>query len=94
MISPVIRLDAADNVVVARMEIAAGTAIPDESIQALADVPMGHKLAARDLKAGEPILKYNTVIGFAAEDLPAGSYLHSHNIRFDEVEKDYALRCS
>ena len=91
MISPVIRLDAADNVVVARMEIAAGTAIPDESIQALADVPMGHKLAARDLKAGEPILKYNTVIGFAAEDLPAGSYLHSHNIRFDEVEKDYAL---
>ena len=91
MISPVIRLDAADNVVVARMEIAAGTAIPDEGIQALADVPMGHKLAARDLKAGEPILKYNTVIGFAAEDLPAGSYLHSHNIRFDEVEKDYAL---
>lgn len=91
MADPVIRLDDHDNVVVARAPIAAGTALPQAGITALGDVPLGHKLAARDIKAGEPILKFNTVIGYAAEDLPAGSYLHSHNIRFDDVVKDYAL---
>lgn len=91
MADPVIRLDDNDNVVVARMEIAAGTVLQQAGITALGDVPLGHKLAARDLVAGEPILKFNTVIGYAAEDLPAGSYLHSHNIRFDNVVKDYAL---
>lgn len=91
MADPVIRLDDNDNVVVARMEIAAGTVLSEVGITALGDVPLGHKLAARDLAAGEPILKFNTVIGYASEDLPAGSYLHSHNIRFDNVVKDYAF---
>jgi altronate hydrolase len=91
VVSPVIRLDAADNVVVARTEIQKGTSITAEGITALADVPQGHKLATRPISAGEPILKYNTVIGYAAHDLVPGDYLHSHNIRFDNVEKDYAF---
>jgi altronate hydrolase len=91
VVSPVIRLDAADNVVVARTEIQKGTKIAVEGITALADVPQGHKLATRPIAAGEPILKYNTVIGYAAHDLVPGDYLHSHNIRFDNVEKDYAF---
>lgn len=90
-LSPVIRLDPADNVVVARVPIAAGTPVPGEAITALQDVPLGHKLAARDLKAGEPIRKYDTVIGYAAADTPAGTWMHSHNVRFDAVEKDYAF---
>ena len=91
MVSPVIRLDAADNVVVARTEIKAGTEISTENIRALADVPQGHKLATRPIQQNEPILKYNTVIGYASCDLLPGDYLHSHNIRFDDVEKDYAF---
>ncbi|MGA1028423.1 MAG: UxaA family hydrolase [Burkholderiaceae bacterium] len=91
MVSPVIRLDAADNVVVARTEIKAGTEISTENIRALADVPQGHKLATRPIRQNEPILKYNTVIGYASCDLLPGDYLHSHNIRFDDVEKDYAF---
>lgn len=91
MASPVIRLDTADNVVVARIEIKAGTGISTEGFNALADVPQGHKLATRSIRQGEPVLKYNTVIGYAAEDLVPGDYLHSHNIRFDNVEKDYAF---
>lgn len=91
MADPVIRLDEKDNVVVARAEISKGTVLEDVGLTALADVPLGHKLAARDISAGEPILKFNTVIGYAMHDLPAGSYLHSHNIRFDDVVKDYAF---
>ena len=56
MASPVIRLDTADNVVVARIEIKAGTGISTEGFNALADVPQGHKLATRSIRQGEPIL--------------------------------------
>ena len=90
-ISPVIRLDEKDNVVVARQEIPAGTEIPQEGIKTLQVVPAGHKVAARFIKKGEPVLKYNTVIGYAAEDTPPGTWMHSHNIHFDEVNKDYAF---
>ncbi|MEE1926512.1 altronate dehydratase family protein [Pseudomonas sp. 148P] len=88
-VSPVIRLDAADNVVIARIEIPAGTAIPGEGIATQQAVPLGHKIAARAIARGEAVLKYNTVIGYAAEDLAPGTWMHSHNIAFGDTERDY-----
>lgn len=90
-ISPVVRLEKEDNVVVARNEIPVGTYIPDEGITTLQVVPRGHKVATRFIKKGEQILKYNTCIGYAAEDTQPGTWMHSHNILFDEVDKDYAF---
>lgn len=87
--NPTIRLDPNDNVVVARAAIAAGTPVPDEQLTALQDVPAGHKLAARFIAKGEKVLKYNTVIGYAAKDLPPGTWMHSHNIAFGETDRDY-----
>ncbi len=87
---PVIRLHPADNVVVARVPVALGTAVPSEGFTSRSQVPAGHKLAARDIKAGEPILKYNVCIGFASGDIAAGTYLHSHNTEFREFDRDYA----
>ena len=65
-LSPVIRLEKDDNVVVARHEIPAGTEIPEEGITTLQVVPAGHKVATRLIRKGEAVLKYNTVIGYAA----------------------------
>ncbi len=90
IIGPVIRLHPADNVVVARVDVAAGTAIPGENIVCQTGAPSGYKIATRDLKKGEPILKYNTTIGFAASDVSAGTMLHNHNIEFREFDRDYA----
>lgn len=90
-INPFIRLDDADNVLVARVDVAAGTVLPDLGVTVESDVPMGHKIASRSIAKGEPILKYNTVIGYAGQDVAAGTHMHSHNILFDEVVKDYAL---
>ncbi len=87
---PVIRLHPADNVVVARVAVTIGTPVPSEGITARSQVPAGHKIAARDLAAGEPILKYDTCIGFAAEDIAAGTWVHSHNVSFREYDRDYA----
>lgn len=87
--NPFIRLDPKDNVVVARMPVPAGTRVESEHLTTLQDVPSGHKVAARAISKGEPVLKYNTVIGFASEDLPAGTWMHSHNISFGDLVKDY-----
>ncbi len=87
--NPFIRLDPRDNVVVARMHVPAGTTAPLEGVVAREDVPAGHKIATRALAKGEPVLKYNTVIGFAAMDVAAGTRMHSHNIAFGDVLKDY-----
>ena len=90
MTGPVIRLHPNDNVVVARTEVGIGVAIPSEGITSRSQVPSGHKIAARLIKAGEPILKYNVCIGFAATDIAPGTYVHSHNVSFKEYSRDYA----
>jgi len=90
VLGPVIRLHSRDNVVVARSDIAIGDAIPGEDVVSRSQVPAGHKVAARRIAAGEPILKYNVVIGFAASDIEPGSLVHSHNTAFHEFDRDYA----
>jgi len=89
--SQVIRLDAADNVVVARTPLEAGTAVPGEAVTTRSAIEAGHKIASRLIRAGEPIRKYDTVIGYASENIEPGSWVHSHNLRFDDVQKDYAF---
>ena len=88
---PVIRLHPADNVVVARLDVAIGMHVPSEGFVSRSQVPAGHKLAARAIHQGEAILKYNVCIGFAATDIAAGSYVHSHNTEFRDFDRDYAF---
>lgn len=44
-------------------------------------IPRGHKIALRDIAAGEHILKYGEVIGMATCDINAGQWVHVHNCR-------------
>ena len=91
-LEPVIRLGSDDNVVVARTRIVAGTQIGPENLTLTMDVPAGHKVATRLIKAGEPVLKENVVIGFAAIDKAPGTHVTSTDIRFDKpVMRDYAF---
>jgi galactarate dehydratase len=39
-------------------------------------VPQGHKVALADIAAGAPVLRYGIPIGFAANPIPAGSWVH------------------
>jgi altronate hydrolase len=88
---PVIRLHSRDNVVVARTDIAIGEPIPGENLVSRSQVPAGYKVATRPIAKGEPILKYNIVIGFAASEITPGSLVHSHNTEFHEFDRDYAF---
>ncbi len=86
---PVIRLHEADNVVIARSNVEIGTKLGD-GLTCRSQVPSGHKIATRAIKKGEPILKYNVTIGFAAADIAPGTFVHSHNMEFREFDRDYA----
>jgi altronate hydrolase len=87
-----IRLNAADDVVIARVELAAGTTLVKEANVAVATrVPAGHKVAVRDVDAGQPVRRYNQIIGFATRDIRAGEHVHVHNLAMGDFERDYAF---
>ncbi|MBR1417960.1 MAG: altronate dehydratase [Synergistaceae bacterium] len=45
------------------------------------DIKMGHKIALRDIKAGEPVIKYGFPIGEAKSDIAKGGHVHTENLR-------------
>ena len=87
---PIIRLHSNDNIVVARLDVAIGTALPSENITSKSQVPAGYKIATKKILKGEPILKYNVTVGFANTDIEAGMMVHNHNTEFREFDRDYA----
>lgn len=44
-------------------------------------VPMGHKIALKDIPKGAAVVKYGYPIGVATEDIKAGDFVHTHNLR-------------
>ena len=67
-LSPTIRLHANDDVVIARAPSARGRTLPEEDGLAVsAMVPAGHKVATRRIAAGEPVRRYNQIIGVAKQ---------------------------
>ena len=52
----------------------------DFDIDVLEDIPMGHKIALRDIKAGESIIKYGFPIGAAKSDIKKGHHVHTENV--------------
>jgi altronate hydrolase len=86
-----IRLHPDDDVVIARMEIPTGTLIPREKLSAVVTIPAGHKLAVHDIAHGQPVRRYNQIIGFATRPIKAGEHVHVHNIAMGDFERDYAF---
>ena len=86
-----IRLHEQDNVLVAKSAIALGEVFSDWQLRARAQVPAGHKIAARAIAQGERVLKYNTEIGVATRDIAAGDHVHSHNLALGEFHHDPAF---
>ena len=43
-------------------------------------IPPGHKVATRDIAQGEPVRRYNQIIGFASKPIAAGEHVHTHNL--------------
>lgn len=78
-------LDPADNVLVARMRIAAGEtiAVGGRPVAVPLNLPLGHKIARRPIAAGDKIVKYGAPIGTAAAPIAPGAHVHVHNVTSD-----------
>lgn len=74
-----------DNIAVARLEIAAGTVLQvvGRRVTLQRALGFGHKIALRDIAAGERIMKYGAPIGRATMAIAPGDYVHSHNVASD-----------
>jgi len=48
---------------------------------AKSDIPIGHKLAIRDLGPGDSVIKYGVDIGRVVAPIKAGEHLHVHNVK-------------
>lgn len=72
-VSPLIRLNAADNVAVARETIDPAVLAEVEGIRPLTRIPRGHKMALSPIARGAAVTKYGQTIGFATEDISAGA---------------------
>jgi altronate hydrolase len=86
-----IRLHANDDVVIARQQLVSGTALLDEKVTVSGLVPPGHKVATRAIRAGEPVKRYNQIIGFAKRAIAPGEHVHLHNLAMGEFARDYAF---
>ncbi|MDP2240413.1 MAG: altronate dehydratase family protein [Burkholderiales bacterium] len=84
-----IRLNAADNVVVARDDLAAGT--PVEGLTTTGAIPRGHKVSTAAIGKGGVVRKYNQIIGFATAEIRPGEHVHTHNTEFGDFDRDYAF---
>lgn len=85
------QIDIKDNVATAlvpiepgKVEILGDAALP--CVVALEKVPVGHKIALRDIAAEEDIVKYGVVIGRSTKAIRQGSWVHLHVMRsvYDE----------
>jgi (2R)-sulfolactate sulfo-lyase subunit alpha len=50
-------------------------------VQARNDIPIGHKLAVRELKANDTVIKYSVDIGRTVAAIKVGEHAHVHNIK-------------
>lgn len=53
----------------------------DFRLAAKQDVPIGHKVALRDLKVGDTVVKYGQDIGRIVANVGKGEHVHTHNLK-------------
>src|SRR6266850_3286801 len=86
-----LRLNPADDVVIACRELESGTNLIKEHVIVRERIPAGHKVATRAVAAGEPVRRYSQIIGFATQPIAPGQHVHVHNLEVRDFARDYAF---
>lgn len=81
--------DGRDNVGVAVVDIRSGHVARGASLDggavsevtAREAIPLGHKIALRDFKPGDTIIKYGEDIGKVVAAIQTGQHVHVHNLK-------------
>ncbi|WP_162069163.1 UxaA family hydrolase [Burkholderia sp. THE68] len=51
------------------------------TVAAKQDIPIGHKVALKDMSVGDTVFKYGVDIGKVVAPITAGEHAHVHNIK-------------
>jgi (2R)-sulfolactate sulfo-lyase subunit alpha len=78
-----------DNVGVAVVDIKAGQDVEGRDLvtnkvvkaKAGMDIPLGHKIALKEFKVGDTIMKYGCDIGRVVAAIKPGDHVHVHNVK-------------
>jgi altronate dehydratase small subunit len=94
MSQTVIVVDVKDNVATALRTLEEGESVSADiggqvaGVTVLTRIPFGHKIALRDIEAGQPVLKYGEVIGLATQRIAIGQHVHIHNVEGPQERGD------
>jgi len=80
-----------DNVAVTPFIIPAKTKIEGQNISSIDDIPFGHKICLKPVNTGDPVIKYDQIIGFASKNIIPGEHVHSHNLEFKEFDRAFKV---
>ena len=87
-----IKIHSEDNVVVALSNLSKGNQliIEDREIKLLNDIPQGHKIAIKEIRPKENVIKYGYPIGHAVKNIKEGEIVSKHNLASNLRDKlDY-----
>jgi altronate hydrolase len=86
-----LKLGSSDDVVVALKPLAAGQSLNGLRFTASNDIPAGHKLAIHAIAPGQPVRKFNQIIGFATQAISIGELVHTHNLVTGDFDREYLI---
>jgi altronate dehydratase len=80
-----LRLDPRDNTltVLAALQPGETVRVAGKQVRVPKLLPLGHKLAGCDIRAGESVFKYGVPIGSATTFIATGDHVHTHNLKSD-----------
>ena len=85
-----VRLNPNDNVVVARVDLLPGRRARGDVRPPSASRPATRWRRGRS-PLGEPVRKFDQIIGFATTDIAPGEHIHVHNCGMRDFARDYAV---
>jgi altronate hydrolase len=88
----IIQLHPDDNTCVAASDLPSGTRIEIDGAECITvdRIRSGHKIALRAIAEGDAVRKYGQTIGYATQPIPAGAWVHVHNLAIGDIPREYA----
>ena len=85
--SGIVHLHPQDNVAIAKIDLQTNAILkhPHTKITVRQPIPTGHKIALREIPAGERVYRYGQIIGFARRTILPGEHVHTHNLGLQEA---------
>src|SRR5690606_9384628 len=91
MVYRVLKVHANDNVLVALQDLKSGERIEYQgnAYVLVEDIPAKHKLFTEDLKEGDSVIMYGTLVGRAQSDVKTGERMSTENVKHAAAEYFY-----